>query len=282
MLARPALPLIAVVLLSGCPKNLKLPDLSAYTPKVRFDRVDLGKADWNGVDAEFVLSVDNPNPVGVKLAKWSWDLDVAGTDFLAGANDSGAELQARGASELAIPTRLAFKDLIATAQAAKGQAEVPFAVSGDLGFNTPLGVVTVPWKDAGTLPVLRKPRIRVQGLRVEKLDLLGGKVNLALDLGVTNEGGGTLDLDDVAWTLDLGGKRVADGTAPNLATVAAGQEQTVSLPIGLKVVELGSSVVNALKNKSDLPVAFGADASVGTPLGALPLNISESTTVKVK
>ena len=35
MLARPALPLIAVVLLSGCPKNLKLPDLSAYTPKVR-------------------------------------------------------------------------------------------------------------------------------------------------------------------------------------------------------------------------------------------------------
>mgnify|MGYP004234367825 CR=1 FL=1 len=41
MLARPALPLIAVVLLSGCPKNLKLPDLSAYTPKVRFDRVDL-------------------------------------------------------------------------------------------------------------------------------------------------------------------------------------------------------------------------------------------------
>jgi len=282
MITRRVLPLLAVLLLPGCPKNLELPDLSAYTPKVRFDRVDLGKADWSGVDAEFVLAVDNPNPVGVNLARWSWDLDVAGRDFLEGTDSDGAELEARGESRLAIPARLVFKDLIATAQAARGQAEVPFAVSGDLGFNTPLGVVSVPWKDDGTLPVLQKPKVRVQALRVDKLDLLGGRVDLALDLGVSHQGGGALDLNDVDWTLSLGGTSVADGTAPALASVAAGQEQTVTLPVGLKVVQLGSSVISALKNKTDLPVAFAADASVGTPLGALPLSIRESTTVKVK
>lgn len=290
MLAAPSFPTVVLRLapvlllatgLGGC-KKIKLPDLSAYTPKVRFDKVDLGKADWDGVDAEFVLAVDNPNPIGVTLAKWSWDLDVAGTDFLAGTSDDGAKLEADGESKLAIPTRLNFKDLVATAKAVKGQADVPFAIGGDLGFATPLGVVTVPWKDEGTLPVIRKPKIKVQGLRVEKLDILKGRADLALDLGVTHEGSGKLNLADVAWNLDLGGKRVADGTAVNLAEVEPGQETTVSLPIGLKLLELGSSVVTALKNKSDVPVKFGADASVDTPLGALPLKVSEATTVKVK
>ena len=82
---------IALVLVAGGCKNLKLPDLSAYTPKVRFDRVDLGKADWNGVDTSFVLKVDNPNPVGVSLASWTWDLDVAGADSDSGGPNAGPE-----------------------------------------------------------------------------------------------------------------------------------------------------------------------------------------------
>lgn len=272
---------LALVLLSGCPKNLKLPDLSAYTPKVRFEKVDLGKPDWQGVDADFVLAVDNPNPVGVTLATWSWDLDIAGSDLLAGTSDDGARLEPSGESKLAIPARLVFADLIRTAQAAKGQQDVPFAVSGQLGFATPLGVVTVPWKDEGTLPVIRKPKIKVQNLRVEKLEVLRGRANLALDLAVTHEGGGTLGLDNVAWTLDLGGQRVADGTAATLASVPAGETQTVTLPIGVNLLELGSSVVSAIKNKTDIPLAFGADASVGTPLGALPLDVREATTIKI-
>jgi LEA14-like dessication related protein len=277
-----AIPVVSMLLLAGCPKNIKLPDLSAMTPKVRFDDVKLGKPDWKGVDAEFVVAVDNPNPVGVKLASWTWDLDIAGSDLLAGDQQDGAQLEAAGESKLAIPARLQFADLLEVGKAAKGQAEVPFTVSGTMGFNTPLGVVTVPWEDNGTLPVLRKPKIRVQGLKLAKLDVLAGQVDLLLDLGVSHEGGGTLSLADVDWTLDLGGKRVADGTAAKLAEVAAGQESTISLPIGVKVVTLGTSLVKALKNKQDIQVDFGADANVGTPLGVLPLKISEGSSVKVQ
>lgn len=281
MLTR-ALPLAAVLLLAGCPKNVKLPDLSQFTPKVRFDRVDLGKPDWQGVDADFVLAVDNPNPVGVSLATWSWDLDIAGNDLLAGTSEEGARLEPQGESRLAIPARLDFADLLAVGNAAKGQAEVPFALGGSLGFATPLGVATVPFSEQGTLPVLRKPRVRVQALKVDKLDVLAGRADLALELAVSHQGGAKLDLSDVAWTLDLGGKRVADGTAPSLASVSGGETQVVRLPIGVKVVALGTSVVSALQRKQDLAVAFGADASVGTPLGALPLSISERATVKVQ
>lgn len=277
-----ALPLAGMLLLAGCPKNIKLPDLSAMTPKVRFDDVKLGKPDWQGVDAEFVVAVDNPNPVGIKLANWTWDLDIAGSDLLAGDQQDGAELKAAGASKLAIPARLQFADLLNVGKAAKGQAEVPFTVSGTMGFNTPLGVVNVPWKDSGKLPVLRKPKIRVQGLKLSKLDVLAGRADLQLDLGVSHEGGGTLSLADVDWTLDLAGKRVADGKAAKLAEVAAGQEATVSLPIGVKVVALGTSLVTALKNKQKVKVNFGADANVGTPLGVLPLKISEGNDVTVQ
>lgn len=273
---------IALVLASGGCKNLNLPDLSAYTPKVRFDRVDLGKADWNGVDSTFVLKVDNPNPIGVKLASWTWDLDVAGMDFLSGDNSDGTDLEASGTSELAIPARLVFMDLINTAKAVKGQDEVPFAVGGELGFGTPLGVVKVPWKDEGTLPVLRKPKIKVQRLRVEGLDVLKGRANLALDLAVSHDGSAKIDLDNAAWKLGLGGTQVADGSLPSMASVSGGEASTVSLPIGVNLLQLGSTVVKALKNKTAVPVEFGADLTVGTPLGALPLKIDESATVPVQ
>ncbi|MFK7929226.1 MAG: LEA type 2 family protein [Myxococcota bacterium] len=274
------IPLILVVAPS-C-KNLKLPDLSAFTPKVSFDRIDFGKADWNGVDSDFVLKVSNPNPVGVKLARWGWDLDVAGLDFLNGTADDGTALEASAESELKIPTRLVFADLIKTAKAASGQGEVPYKLGGTMGFNTPLGVVDVPFTREGNLPTLQKPGIKVQNLRVEKLDILKGRVNLALDLGVTNKGGGTLSLSDANYKLKLGDKQVADGILTEFASVGAGESKTVSIPVGLNLVDLGSGVVKALKNKSPVPVNFGADLKVGTPLGVLPLSVNETTNAAVK
>lgn len=272
---------LAIVLVPSC-KNLKLPDLSSLTPKVSFDRVDFGKADWNGVDTDFVLKVENPNPVGVKLARWTWDLDVAGTDFLSGAEDDGTALEAAATSELKIPTRLVFTDLINTAKATKGQGEVPYTIGGTMGFNTPLGVVDVPFSRDGKLPALRKPGIKVQKLRLDKLDLLKGRVDLALDLGVTNDGGGTLSLSDADWKLKLGDKQVADGVMSQFASVEPGQTSTVSIPVGLNVVQLGASVLSALKKKDKVPVTFGADLKVGTPLGVLPLSVNESTSAPVE
>ncbi|MFT7521704.1 MAG: LEA14-like dessication related protein [Kiritimatiellia bacterium] len=272
---------LALLTLPSC-KDIKLPNLSSMTPSVTFDRVDLGTPNWKGVDADFVLKIKNPNPIGVKLARWTWDLDVAGADFLAGKEDSGAALKASGSSELKIPARLVFSDLLKTAKATKGQGDVPYKIGGTLGFNTPLGVVDVPFTQNGTLQALRKPQIKVQRLRLNKLDILKGRVDLALDLSVSNDGGGTLGLADANWRLKLGDKQVADGVLSEFASVPPGQTSTVSIPLGLNLVELGSTVVKAIKNKSPVPVDFGADLNVTTALGVLPLKVSEQGTVPIK
>jgi hypothetical protein len=277
------LPLALLLVLSACPK--KLPDLSRFTPQVRVDRLEPGAVSWEAVEADLVLDIENPNPVGLSLERWAWDLDVDGRDLLAGEDADGMELEPRGRSELAIPVRLAFADLLEAARAGKGEApreSLPFTASGVLGFGTPLGIVDVPFEHDGTLPVLRRPDVRVEGVRVEKLDALRGRAELAVDIQVAHRGGAALDLGALGWDLSLGGYDVADGSLDQVGRLADGETRTVSLPVGFNLLELGALVARNLQQRKPVPVGFRGRVDVNTPLGALPLQIDVSDEAPVQ
>jgi hypothetical protein len=275
------LPLVALALV-GCLKGAKVPDLSSYTPQVTFQRLDLGAADWSGVDARFILNVRNRSPISLNVAKWSWALALADTPFLSGDVPTATALEARATRPVAIPVRLVFADLIRTAEATRGQDAVPYGLSGDLTVQTPLGPVTVPYRHAGSLPALRAPKIQVQALRVQSLDLLKGRAELALDLALQGEGGGRMILEAAKWTLGLGGVQVADGATEVLGAVSSGDTTPVTLPIGINLARLGAATVSALQKKDPVDVRFGADLSVATPLGRIPLKVDEAGRIPVR
>jgi len=282
-LMRPAtlIPL-APLLLIGCLKGGKMPDLSSYTPQVSVDRVDLGAADWSGVDTTFVLAVRNRAPVGLNLARWSWGLTVADSPFLSGDATDGASIGARGTHPVPIPVRVVFRDLIAAARATKGMESIPYGFAGDLTVQTPLGPVTVPYQHQGDLPALQAPRIQLQGLRVIRLEPLRNRAELALDLTVHSEGGGAMSLEAARWTFALAGTQIADGTASMLGKVGSGGSTAVTVPIVFDLVGLGSAALTALQRKEPVQVRFGANVDVGTRLGKIPLAIDESGTVPVR
>lgn len=278
--AAPLLILLAPVATTSC-KNLKLPDLSNVQPKATFDRVDFGKADWQGVDTEFVINIANPNPVGVGVQRWSWNLALAEQPFLSGDGDKGFAVAANGSSPLVIPTRLDFSDMLDTAKALKGQDDVPYTVGGDLSVNTPVGPVTLPWRHSGSFPVLKKPTFKLKGLRLQSLDVLKGRADLALDLGITHGGGAKLALDGLDWNVGLGGKPAADGALGKALSLSDGNTETVSLPIGVNLLQIGASIAKAIKDKGPIDVSLDASTGVGTPLGSIPLKVNEATTLRV-
>lgn len=275
--------LLILPLLSGaCIKNPRLPDLSAYAPKVRFDKLELGDADWTGIDTTFVLSVENRSPVSVRLAKWSWALDVSDTRFLDGDAVDGVELQSRATHPLRIPVRVGFAELINTAKAARGGGEIPYDLSGEVSVQTPIGPVAVPYGHSGELPAIRPPRVAIRGLRLQSFDALRSRAELVLDVAISGQGGAALQLQEADWTFALSGRQVADGVSSELGTVEPDGSTIVSLPIGVNLLRLASSTALAIQKKSPVEVSFGANLSVGTPLGVLPLRVEESGSVPVR
>ncbi|MCO4743376.1 MAG: LEA type 2 family protein [Proteobacteria bacterium] len=282
---RNAIALIPVLALAGCPKLGDLGNmvnLDKYTPKLSFDTVKLVDVNWETATADFVFQVSNPNPVEVKVATFSYGLALSEQPFLSGTNDDGMALASEGDTELVLPVSIKFTDAISTAQAVAGSDTIPFALKGDFGFNTPLGVVKVPYDEAGELPVLRLPKIAIAGARVAEFKPLQNKATLEIDLGVTHEQGATLDFSQFDYNVGLNGGSIASGLVDNLASVEAGTTGLVTLPIELNLLEMGATVVQAISKKEKIDLSLGAGLNVKTPLGVIPLSIDETGKVQLQ
>lgn len=275
--ARLALALVVVASLAACKSLGALGNtLQKYTPKLTFKKLDLKAIDFTKVDVEFVFDVHNPNVLAVKAASFSYDLGLEGVQVVKGTNDDGIELKSYGDTQLAIPVSLTFAHLYDLVKAVKGKDDLGFALNGELGFSTPLGVARVPFKEQGRFPVVHAPSISLERLHIGKLDILKHSASLSVDIGVGNaNGGAAVTLAGFDYGLDLGGARVASGVRDDIPAVVGGGKQIVSLPIDIDLLEVGKSLVDALKGKKALDVKLAGKVMVGTPFGKLPLTFDQ-------
>jgi len=257
-------------------------DASRYRPTVHFDGFKMRGIDWTKVDLDFKFRINNPNPLNVKMDGFTWALDLAGARALDGVNNQGIQLKANDASHFTLPVSLAFDRIFKLAGALKGKDKVGFKLAGDFGFNTPIGMLRVPYQEAGDLPVVHKPKIAMAGVRKGKVNLLGGSATMFIDLNISNpEGGSTLNFSAFDYAVQVAGKSAINGMVSNLANVAQGTTQKVSLPINLNLAALGMSVVSALTGGGQLPIALNAKMNVGTPYGPVPMKLAENKSFSI-
>lgn len=274
--------LMPILLFAGCPKILQDLDLDQYKPTVRFKKLKVDSVDFQGADTQFLFAVKNPNPIQVTLASLTYSLDLAGANFFTGKKPKGLTLEASKETQLAIPVSVTFSELFKLAGDIKNQDTVPFALSGDIGFNTPIGVIELPYKEAGDFPVLQKPTISFQGVRVTELAVLQNKASLGVDLNVTHEQASTLGFSDFTYDLYMKGQKVGDGTIAQFATVEPKETGLVTIPVNINLLEAGTAIVSALKDRDKVKFRIDADMNVDTPFGVLPLDIDKAKTLKLQ
>ena len=272
--------LVVPLLLSSCAKLPKLPkSVDELLPQVAFADLKVSNVDWEGAKATFHVDVTNPHPIGLDIPAVNWDLDLAGGDFLEGVKDTPLKVDAGATSTVKIPVQLAWGDVLNVASGAKGQDDIPFALAGELTVDTPLGSVPVPFAHEGRLPVLHVPKVSLEGVRVDEVELLKNRAALAVDLALSSEQATALSVDDFVYTLKLSGTKVASGKA----SVPAVEGRTVvTLPIELSLLELGSELIDAITGKKTVKVGLDGAADLTTPLGVLPVDFSEATELKLR
>lgn len=268
--------LVALPALS-CSQLGKLGDaLAPYTPKLTFKNLELNRIDFTSIDVDFKFNVANPNPISVKLAQFGYALGLEGVEFVKGRNTDGFALKSKGDTELAIPVGLKFADIFKLVQNVDGKDDIGFSIAGDFGFDTPVGLATVPFREEGRFPVVRPPVVSLKGARVKDVNLLKNRASLAVDLGFSNpRGGAAISFAGLDYKLTLAGKPIAGGILDTVAGVAGGAEQVVSLPIDLNLLELGSSVIQLVQGKAKADVGLAGKVQIGTPFGPIPLDIAE-------
>lgn len=278
--AAPGLALMA----AGCPKvdtGKVGKALKQFLPTVRFDKVLLDGINWKKADLRFRFMVDNPAPLKVGLASFSYALALEGINLFEGDNPDGVKLKPEGSAPLVFPFTMRWKALGDLLQKTRGRDELGFVLNGDLGFNTPVGVAPLPYRAAGNVPALRKPKFGLQGIKLLDFKPLQNLARIGIDIDVENLGGSVFSFSGFDYGLSFGGNRVAGGVVERLGQVGADTKERLRLPVDLSLLGVGATVVDALANKSNLATKLNAQLKVGTPFGDIPLSIDETGRLQI-
>lgn len=266
------LPLLGVTAV-GCE------EIDPYLPTVSFNRLDVQDVDWSAVDSEFVFDVSNPNPLDIELATFEYGLDFEGVQWLSGESEDGLVLEASADNELALPVALEFENLYDMVQAVRGQDDIAFTLDGKFGFDTPIGLVELPYDAGGDFPAVRTPEVELGKLDAA-IDWTALAANLDLKLHIDNDHGSNLWFQDFDYAVDLVGEQVASGVIDDFAEIEGATTATVSIPMELDLVSVGSAVYSALTGEQ-IEVGLQATTDVDTPFGVIPLSIDESGAVTI-
>jgi LEA14-like dessication related protein len=253
--------------LSACaPVDIKQA-LENQTPKVSVVDQRLTRLDFERINLAFGIKVDNPNPVGIKLAGLDYDLKLAGQSFASGKQSKHMALAASGASQFELPLSMVFSEIYQAISNLKDKDQIPYELTTGLIIDVPLlGKMRYPVKAQGVLPLPRLPDISVKEIRLEKLNFSGA--TLALNLQVDNPNAFSVALNKLNYDFKVNGKRWASGNKQTLGTVKTKQKNIISLPITLNFMELGSGLYSLLNSGKDLNYSLSGklDASSGNQL----------------
>lgn len=271
--------LVPALLLGGCDKQMpKIPKNLA--PQAKFEQMKVKEIDFEGAQTVFIFEVKNPYPLGLKLTELNWNLGLAGNALLDGTNDQGIDIEAGGASAVKIPVAVKFADIFAVAADAKGKGEVPWELTGNFAFDTPVGNVALPFTETGVMPALTAPRIKLEGVRLGKLDLASQSAQLFIDVGIESDEEKPLSFKKFAYGLSLGGAQVASGES--IMQPITDGKTNLEIPLSVRLLDLGDQVVKAIKNKDEIRVGIDTDAEVDTPFGIVPLKVSKTKKLQLK
>lgn len=253
-------------------------DFSAFIPSVAFDRLEVDALDFDHVDTHFVFQVDNPNPVGAPLDRFTYAFALQGVELLSGDDPDGLELVADGQSEVALPVSLDFVGVYDAITATRGLDYVDFGLDGSFGFDTDLGPVNVIYDEDGSFPAPRIPKFTLGKLRFT--EVTASEVGFGLDVAVDNDHGSTIDLRDLDFRLGFAGVEVGGGQLETFGSVNGASEETLTIPFGIDYVDAIDAIAAAASGEK-LQVDLDATLNVDTPFGTLPLHVDERGNVDV-
>lgn len=260
------LALAAALTLAGC-ASLDLAGI-VKKPEVTVTGAEIELLTFDEARVRFDVALANPNPVGVSLAGFDYRLTIDGVELLTGTVEKAVSIPARGSSTIPVPVAFRYDALISAVASLTDAAESPYQMSVGFSFDVPvLGKVRVPGSLKGTIPVIRVPRVRVSGLRLEQLTLEAA--SLALSLEIRNPNGFPFTLEAMEYSFDVGGRRWAAGRAAKVDAIDPGSVGRLYLPLRLNLLTAGRTVAEALGKRGPVSFVLDGRTAVSTPLPLL-------------
>ncbi|MCM0082471.1 LEA type 2 family protein [Geomonas sp. Red32] len=138
--------LLGLLGLTGCSMFVK-------APTVKVKSLTVTSLDPGGLGMELLLAVTNPNFYDLKLKGYSYDLKVMALPLAKGGAREEVKFPSDVETELRIPIRVAYGDLVEILKKAPDADRIPYQLSAGLDVDTLIGQTTIPVNQTGTYAI---------------------------------------------------------------------------------------------------------------------------------
>ena len=230
--------LLLPALLAGCAGLQDLAKAAFREPHLSFRSAALEALDLEGATLGFTFDLENPNAIGVDVARAGWAIDVEGTRVAAGDLPAGLSIPANGKAPVTFPVRVRFRDVPGIVSLlGSGRTELAYKLSGSVGVRTPIGVVDLPMAHSDRVKVPALPRFGIDGLQVRSVSL--SSVSLGVRLRIQNPNAFPLPGGELEYALALGGTPVARAAGAQVVALPPAGSAVVEIPVRIDVASAG-------------------------------------------
>jgi LEA14-like dessication related protein len=279
-LSRAALiPFAAIALAMGLTSCAFLQQV-VQPPTVSFNNASFRAADWESLQVDLHFDLHNPNSVGVRLSGYAMKFAVEGLTLLDGEVNKPLDLRGGATTDLVLPVKIKWKELGAKLlDSGSVPDSLAYTASGDMKFNTPIGLLAIPFSKKGKIPVIKPPRVRPVGIRVQKASLTS--VKLAIDFEISNGTAKAMSLAGFDHSLKLNGLSVLQGSIAKPVKVEGGKKSRQSLVVNLSMAKVAGALGSVLMSGGNLTVALAGKAKVDTGFGKIPWTYNASKSLSL-
>ncbi|HUT53453.1 MAG TPA: LEA type 2 family protein [bacterium] len=245
-----------IVAVFGCPQARDVIEKVVQPPSLTVKAVQLTGISYQTIDLNLATEINNPNPVGLKLAGIDYALLLAERPLASGNLASGLELKPMGQSTADFPLSLAYSEVQKIYDASQNKDELPYKLSGRVQLDTPVGRIAVPFQTSGMMPVVRPPKLSGVTVNVSKLSLFGA--DLVIGIKVQNPNSFPLAIAAMDYALKLEGQDFSSGHVADQA-VPRKASGTIKVPLHLDFASAGSWAYSLIaKGKADYALTYNA------------------------
>jgi LEA14-like dessication related protein len=263
---------LVVLLLSlgGC--NSLLAGLDKPTAEVK--AVQLASLSLERASLLFDLEVANPYAIAVPLLNIDYTLASGSAPFASGHSALSGTVPAHGTRRVRVPVDVSFADAVRALGGVKPGSVVPYNAAMKVSVDAPtVGTLSLPFETQGSLPIPAVPRIELAGVDFKSLSLTDATA--VLRLNVTNTNSFNVDLDQLAYSLRLGGQPIADASVASGARLGPGQLSTLTVPLSFSPSKLGLAALSMLRSAgADYELRGSFKAS--TPFGPIDMPYTQA------
>lgn len=261
--------LLAAVAVGGCAFLRGLSESAFQKPTLSFRSASVAGASLSGATLNLVYALENPNAFGLSLAEVRYAFSVEGKQLVAGQPPAGLQIPANGTAELTFPASVKFADLASVVETFLTKDLASYRAQGEVGVQTPIGVLRFPLATEGQFEVPKIPRFELGSPRIAHLSLDGA--TLELPLTIANRNTYPIPIQNFSGELHVAGAPVGSVSSGDFGQLEARGSRQITLPARIQF-SAASAAAQAIRQGRAQIALSGKITSGG---GSVPFHFSQ-------